>query len=77
MEVVFNTFGQDHVWVHCCLGGWGKVTGKAWYDDLMLQQIGRYKLDYSYLFQKDSPNAPHIVHYGGKTAIAEHAFDGR
>jgi hypothetical protein len=76
VEVVFNTSGQDRVWVHCCLGGWGQATGKAWFDGLMLQQIGRYKLDYSYLFQKNSPNAPRIAYYGGKTAIAEHAFDG-
>ena len=29
--------GKNHVWVYCCLGGWGKATGKAWYDDLSLQ----------------------------------------
>jgi hypothetical protein len=76
VEVVFNTCGQDRLEVCCCFGAWGQVTGKAWFDDLMLQQIGRYKLDYSHLFRKNSPNAPHIAYYGGQTAIAEHAFAG-
>ena len=76
VEVVFNTFGQDHVWVHCCLGGWGQVSGKAWYDDLVLEQLNRYDVDYSYLFEKEAPGSPHIAFYGGKTGIADHPFEG-
>jgi hypothetical protein len=76
VEITFNTCGQDHVWVSCGLGGWGNVTGKAWFDDLVLQQIGRYTLDYSYLFRKNLPKAPRIALYGGRTAIAERAFTG-
>ena len=76
VEVVFNTCGQDRVWVHCLLGGWGQATGKAWYDDLILQQVRQYRLDYSYLFRRASPGAPRVAHYGGQTAIAEHAFQG-
>jgi hypothetical protein len=76
VEVVFNTYGQDHLSVFCCFGGWGQATGKAWFDDLVLQQIGRYTLDYSYLFRKNSPKAPRVALYGGQTAIAEQAFAG-
>lgn len=76
LEVVFNTFGQDHVWVHCCLGGWGQVSGRAWYDDLVLEQLDHYDVDYSYLFEKEAPGSPHIAYYGGKTAIANRPFEG-
>ncbi len=76
VEVVFSTFGQDRLWVHCGFGAWGQATGKVWFDDLVLQQIGRCPVNYSYLFRHVSPDAPHIAHYRGQTAIAEHAFEG-
>jgi hypothetical protein len=76
MEITFSTCGQDHVWVSCGLGGWGQSTGKAWYDDVTLRLLRRYKLDYSYLFRRDMPSAPHLAPYDGQTAIAEQAFQG-
>jgi hypothetical protein len=76
LEVVFSTYGQDRLWVHCCLGGWGNATGKAWFDDLALERLRTYWPDYAYLFRKDLPSAPHLAPYDGQTAIAEHAFQG-
>jgi hypothetical protein len=76
VELVFQTFGQERLSVLCCLGGWGLASGKVWFDELTLQKISHYDLDYSYLLRRTSPNAPHIAFYGGRTAIAEHAFQG-
>jgi hypothetical protein len=76
VELVFQTFGQDRLSVLCCLGGWGLASGKAWFDDLVLQKLNNYDLDYTYLTRRTSPNAPRIAFYGGRTAIAEHAFQG-
>ena len=39
VEVLFETGGRDHVWVNCLFGGWGMVTGKAWFDDLRLEPL--------------------------------------
>ena len=39
VEVLFETGGRDQVWVNCLLGGWGTVTGKAWFDDLRLEPL--------------------------------------
>lgn len=41
VSVIFETENQDRLQVHCLLGGWGLATGKAWYDDIELVQIGR------------------------------------
>lgn len=76
VEVVFQTSGQDHLSVNCCLGGWGLATGKAWFDEISLQQVNRFDLDYSYLFRHNPPGAPQIAFYGGRTAIAGQAFLG-
>ena len=39
VEVVFETGSQDAVQINCLLGGWGLVTGDAWYDDVALELI--------------------------------------
>jgi len=39
VEVVFETAGEDTVQVNCLFGGWGLCTGKAWFDDLRLEQL--------------------------------------
>ncbi len=41
VEVEFETGEQDAVQVNCTLGAWGLATGKAWYDDLRVEQIGK------------------------------------
>ncbi len=39
VEVLFETGDRDQVWVNCLAGGWGGVTGKAWFDDLRLEPV--------------------------------------
>ena len=39
VEILFETGGRDQVWVNCLFGGWGMVTGKAWFDDLRLEPL--------------------------------------
>ncbi len=39
VQVVFETGGEDYVHVNCLFGGWGLATGKAWFDDLSLEQV--------------------------------------
>jgi len=41
VEVTFETRDHDAAQVNCLLGGWGLATGKAWYDDLVLEQTGK------------------------------------
>ena len=41
VEVTFETKDQDSVQVNCLFGGWGNATGKAWFDDLALEQTGQ------------------------------------
>ena len=41
VEVTFETEDQDGIQVNCLFGGWGRAAGTAWYDDIVLQQIGR------------------------------------
>ena len=41
VEVEFQTGEQDAIQVNCLFGGWGQATGKAWYDDVSLEQIAK------------------------------------
>ncbi len=41
VDVVFETSSQDVVQVNCLFGGWGLVTGKAWFDDIRLELLSR------------------------------------
>jgi len=41
VEVEFDAQDQDAVQINCLFGGWGLATGKAWYDDLALEQISK------------------------------------
>ncbi len=38
-EVVFETGQNISVQIHCFLGAWGTVTGRAWFDDLKLEKL--------------------------------------
>lgn len=40
VECAFNSGGNDSIQLNCLFGGWGYATGKAWYDDLRLEEIG-------------------------------------
>lgn len=39
VEAVFETKRVDGVTVQCLFGGTGKVTGRAWFDDLSIEQL--------------------------------------
>ena len=39
VEAEFDSGDQDSLQINCLFGGWGLATGKAWYDDLALEQI--------------------------------------
>jgi alpha-N-arabinofuranosidase len=56
VEVVFETKEQDALQVNCLFGGWGLATGRAWYDDLRLEQLA-----------KSAAPAPRIVIDAAKT----------
>ena len=43
VEVVFETEDHDALQINCLFGGWGLSTGKAWFDDVRLEQIGKSK----------------------------------
>ena len=40
VEVEFQSEGRDEVLIHCLFGGYGGASGTAWYDDLMLEELG-------------------------------------
>lgn len=44
VELLFDTGGNDALQVNCLLGGWGKATGTAWYDDIQLELVSSRKL---------------------------------
>ena len=41
VETTFETQETDGVQINCLLGGWGQATGKAWFDDLRLEQLSQ------------------------------------
>ncbi len=41
VEVEFEADDLDSVQVNCLFGGWGLATGKAWYDDIAVEQISK------------------------------------
>ncbi len=44
VELVFDTEANDAVQVNCLLGGWGKASGAAWFDDVQLELVSSRKL---------------------------------
>ncbi|RPJ73625.1 MAG: hypothetical protein EHM24_07590, partial [Acidobacteria bacterium] len=44
VELTFDTEGNDALQINCLLGGWGKVTGTAWYDDIALELLSAREL---------------------------------
>jgi alpha-N-arabinofuranosidase len=39
VDVTFETKGYDAVQLNCLLGGWGRSTGTAWFDDVTLELL--------------------------------------
>jgi alpha-N-arabinofuranosidase len=44
VEVEFETGGADVLLINCLFGGWGRSTGKAWFDDLSLERLSSREL---------------------------------
>ena len=44
VELTFDTNGYDAVQVNCLLGGWGRSTGTAWFDDVKLELLSTREL---------------------------------
>lgn len=40
VRVVFEA-DKDELEINCLFGGWGKATGQAWYDDVVLRELSR------------------------------------
>ena len=40
VEMTFDTGSHETIQVNCLLGGWGRSSGKSWYDDLTLETSG-------------------------------------
>ncbi len=40
LKIEFETEVSDSITVNCLFGGWGQATGKAWYDDVTLEELG-------------------------------------
>lgn len=68
VSVVFNSGINYEILINCLFGGWGRSTGKAWYDDISLVAVSDkpqmlYGDDsYGSLFAKD----PDVVRFKGK-----------
>jgi alpha-N-arabinofuranosidase len=44
VEIAFDSGANDALEVTCLFGGWGKATGKAWFDDIELTRLSGRKL---------------------------------
>ncbi|MFT7170435.1 MAG: putative heme-binding domain-containing protein, partial [Paracoccaceae bacterium] len=45
VSVEFSAAGRSALSINCLLGGWGRSSGVAWYDDMVLQRIAGDLLD--------------------------------
>lgn len=41
VTMVFDSGSHRNVQVNCLLGGWGRSSGKSWYDDITLEPVSR------------------------------------
>lgn len=73
VQTEFETAEQSSLQINCLLGGWGRATGKAWFDDLSLTALSqvtppapRLTIDASRIGQPLSPNvySQFIEHLG-------------
>jgi len=39
IELIFDSGLNDALQINCLFGGWGKVSGEAWFDDIQLEYI--------------------------------------
>ncbi|MDH7494202.1 MAG: hypothetical protein QHH44_09965, partial [Candidatus Saccharicenans sp.] len=63
LEMVIETELNDALQINCLFGGWGQVTGQAWFDDLSLELLSARKLRPQATIhpaQKLTPVSPYI-----------------
>jgi hypothetical protein len=58
VELVFDSGANDAVQVNCLLGGWGRSTGTAWYDDVQLEELSVRTLSPAATIQLSRARAP-------------------
>jgi alpha-N-arabinofuranosidase len=59
VEVEFDAGANDALEVSCLLGGWGRTTGKAWFDDIELVRLsGRTLGQPKVVIDADKTGAP-------------------
>ncbi len=58
VELVFDSGANDAVQVNCLLGGWGRSTGAAWYDDIQLEELSVRTLEPAVTIRAGATRAP-------------------
>ncbi|MDI6697349.1 MAG: alpha-L-arabinofuranosidase C-terminal domain-containing protein [Candidatus Saccharicenans sp.] len=58
LEMIIETELNDALQINCLFGGWGRVTGKAWFDDLGLEYISGQRLQPRATVQADKKLTP-------------------
>lgn len=58
VELVFETDANDAVQINCLFGGWGLVTGTAWFDDLRLERLSTEEWNPSIAIDASKPGHP-------------------
>ncbi|HSK11126.1 MAG TPA: alpha-L-arabinofuranosidase C-terminal domain-containing protein [Vicinamibacterales bacterium] len=62
VELTFDSGGNDSLQINCLLGGWGKVKGTAWYDDIALELVSARELSPRVIVDARRRRAP-MSHY--------------
>ncbi len=58
VETLVRTGGQETITVNCLFGGWGESTGKAWFDDIVLEPIDLTELKPEVTLHTDKTGEP-------------------
>ncbi len=58
VESIVRSGEHETLQVHCLFGGWGMSTGKAWYDDVVLEEIDLGKMTLSATVDVAKQGAP-------------------
>ncbi len=57
-ELTVETGGSDCMIASCTLGGWGRASGTAWFDDLSLELVSSQTMKPSAVIDASKPGAP-------------------
>jgi len=61
VSTVFRTAEATELEINCLFGGWGRSTGRAWYDDVVLESIGDLPAEAEAIvtIDTDAPSVPY------------------